>query len=72
MTDKLLPQNLGLQVLQVVRQDLFPQIPDFQDLNEEVKYFDLPMIQLTASVFLVDILGKSAADIITVMRSNIT
>lgn len=30
------------------------------------------MIHLTAPVFLVDILGKSAADIITVMRSNIT
>lgn len=72
MTDKLLPQNLGLQVLQIVRQDLFPQIPDFQDLNEEVKYFDSSMIHLTASVFLVDILEKSAADIIKVMSRNIT
>lgn len=36
MTDKPLPQNLGLQVLQIVRQGLFPQIPDFQDLNEKL------------------------------------
>lgn len=72
MTDKLFPQNLGLQALQIVRQGLFPQIPDFQDLNEEVKYFDSSMIHLTASVFLVEILGKSAADIITVMCSSIT